>query len=83
MDGWIRLLLFFGLTFMCRYFFLVSHISFSIIVVPFVLFAFYYSLSNQIIKHKKLVKFTFPIWLYVSISGVIVYYMISEFYQQL
>ena len=65
------------------YFFLVSHISFSVIVVPFVLFAFYYSLSNQITKHKKLVKFTFPIWLYVSISGVIVYYMISEFYQQL
>ncbi len=65
------------------YFFLISHISLSIVVVPFVLFAFYYSLTNQIIKHKKIVKFTFPIWLYVSTSGVIVYFMISPFYIQL
>lgn len=65
------------------YFFLISHISLSIVVVPFVLFAFYYSLTNQIIKHKKIVKFTFPIWLYVSTSGVIVYYMIRPFYIQL
>tara|TARA_B110000263_G_C15050941_1_gene392985 strand:- start:131 stop:658 length:528 start_codon:yes stop_codon:yes gene_type:complete len=65
------------------YFFLISHISLSIVVVPFVLFAFYYSLTNQIIKHQKIVKFTFPIWLYVSTSGVIVYYMISPFYSQL
>ena len=55
------------------YFFLISHILLSIVVVPFVLFAFYYSLSDQIKKHKKVVKYTFPIWLYVSVSGVIVY----------
>ena len=47
------------------YFFLISHISLSIVVVPFVLFAFYYALSNQINNHKKIVKYTFPIWLYV------------------
>ena len=62
------------------FFFLISHILLSIVVVPFVLFAFYYSLSNQIEKHKKVVKYTFPIWLYVSVSGVIVYFMISPFY---
>jgi len=62
------------------YFFLSSHISLSIIVVPFVLFAFYFSLTNQIQKHKKIVKYTFPIWLYVSVSGVIVYLMISPYY---
>ena len=62
------------------YFFLISHVLLSIIVVPFVLFAFYFSLSNQIPKHKKIVKYTFPIWLYVSISGVIVYLMISPYY---
>ena len=62
--------------------FLISHILLSIVVVPFVLFAFYYSLSNQIEKHKKVVKYTFPIWLYVSVSGVIVYFMISPFYTQ-
>ena len=64
------------------YFFLISHILLSIVVVPFVLFAFYYSLSNQIEKHKKVVKYTFPIWLYVSVSGVIVYFMISPYYVQ-
>ena len=62
------------------FFFLISHIILSIVVVPFVLFAFYYSLTNQIGKHKKVVKYTFPIWLYVSLSGVIVYFMISPFY---
>ena len=65
---------------MIYFFFLISHILFSIVVVPFVLFAFYYSLTNQIEKHKKVVKYTFPIWLYVSVSGVIVYFMISPFY---
>ena len=65
---------------MIYFFFLISHILLSIVVVPFVLFAFYYSLSNQIEKHKKVVKYTFPIWLYVSVSGVIVYFMISPFY---
>lgn len=59
---------------------LLSHIALSIVVVPFVLFAFYYSLSGQLDKHRKLVKFTFPIWLYVSISGVLVYLMISPYY---
>ena len=63
------------------YFFLISHILLSIVVVPFVLFAFYYSLYDQIKKHKKVVKYTFPIWLYVSVSGVIVYLMISPFYK--
>ena len=62
------------------FFFLISHILLSIVVVPFVLFAFYYSLTNQIEKHKKVVRYTFPIWLYVSVSGVIVYLMISPFY---
>ena len=60
--------------------FLISHILLSIVVVPFVLFAFYYALTKQIDKHKKVVKYTFPIWLYVSVSGVIVYFMISPFY---
>ena len=64
------------------FFFMISHILLSIVVVPFVLFAFYFSLSKQIEKHKKVVKYTFPIWLYVSVSGVIVYFMISPFYTQ-
>ena len=59
---------------------LLSHIGLSIVVVPFVLLAFYFALSGQIDKHKKIVKFTFPIWLYVSITGVLVYLMISPYY---
>lgn len=59
---------------------LLSHIGLSIVVVPFVLLAFYKALTGQIEKHKKIVKFTFPIWLYVSISGVIVYLLINPYY---
>jgi putative membrane protein len=59
---------------------LLSHIALSIVVVPFVLFAFYYALTDQIDRHRKIVKFTFPIWLYVSITGVLVYLMISPYY---
>jgi len=62
------------------YFVLLSHILLSIIVVPLVLMAFYYALTEKIEKHKKLVKFTFPIWLYVSVTGVLTYILISPFY---
>lgn len=62
------------------YVLLVSHISLSIGVVWFVLRAVYYALSGQIIEHKKIVKWTFPLWLYVSVTGVIVYLMISPYY---
>ncbi len=61
-------------------FFLLSHILLSIVVVPFVLFAFYFALTEKIDRHKKLVKFTFPIWLYVSVTGVVVYFMIRNYY---
>jgi putative membrane protein len=62
------------------YFFLLSHILLSIGVVPLVLLAFFYAWSGMFIEHKKIVKLTFPIWLYVSITGVIVYLMISPYY---
>lgn len=62
------------------YFLLLTHIALAAIVVPFVLFSLYFALTNQITKHKKIVKFTFPIWLYVSVTGVIVYLMISPYY---
>jgi putative membrane protein len=59
---------------------LLTHIFLAAIVVPFVLFAMYFALKGKFERHKKIVKFTFPIWLYVSISGVIVYLMISQYY---
>ena len=62
------------------FFFLLSHILLAFIVVPLVLSAIYFALFQKIEKHKKMVKYTFPIWLYVSITGVIVYLMISPYY---
>lgn len=59
---------------------LISHIILSIIVVPFVLFTFSRALSGNFERHTALAKFTFPIWLYVAITGVIVYIMISPYY---
>lgn len=62
------------------YILLISHIVLAAIVVPFVLFALYFAITNQIVKHKKIVKYTFPIWLYVAVTGVIVYFMIKPYY---
>ena len=62
------------------YFLLISHIVLSVVVVWFVLRAVYFALSDQIPAHKRVVKYAFPIWLYVSVTGVIVYLMISPYY---
>ena len=59
---------------------LISHIILAAIVLPMILLSFWYGLSNQVVKHRKLVRFTFPIWLYVTITGVVVYLMISPYY---
>lgn len=62
------------------YFLLISHIVLSIGVVWFVLRAVYFGYTNQIAEHRKAVKWAMPIWLYVSVTGVIVYLMISPYY---
>lgn len=66
---------------------LISHIILATAVLPLVLLSFYYGLKTQapggqvyLHKHKKLSRWTFPIWLYVTITGVIVYLMISPYY---
>lgn len=59
---------------------LLSHIGLAIVVVPLVLLALYYAISNKFIQHRKVVKFAYPVWLYVSVTGVIVYLMISPYY---
>ena len=61
-------------------FILLSHIFFAVLVVPFVLFAFYFALTDRIEKHRKTVRFTLPLWLYVSVTGVLVYLMIRPYY---
>lgn len=62
------------------YFILISHIILSVLVTPFVAFTYLRGWLGDIEKHKKLTRITFPLWLYVAISGVIVYLMISPYY---
>lgn len=62
------------------FFILISHIILSIGVIPLVLITYVKAMSEQFDKHKKIAKITFPIWLYVAITGVIVYLMISPYY---
>ena len=59
---------------------LISHIVLSAVVVPLVLISYLRGLNGQIEQHRKIVKFAFPIWLYVTLTGVIVYLMISPYY---
>lgn len=63
------------------YFILVSHILLSICVIPLVLFTFLRAWLGNFERHRALAKFTFPIWLYVAVTGVIVYLMISPYYK--
>lgn len=70
-EGWLRSVYFL---------ILITHIILSVVVVPFVLFTFSRALSGNFERHRALAKFTFPIWLYVAITGVIVYLMISPYY---
>jgi putative membrane protein len=62
------------------YFLLISHIVLSVVVVWFVLRAVYFALTEQYQQHKKVVRWAYPIWLYVSTTGVIVYLMIKPYY---
>lgn len=63
------------------YFLLITHILLSICVIPLVLFTFARALSGDFTRHRALAKITFPIWLYVAVTGVIVYLMISPYYK--
>jgi putative membrane protein len=62
------------------YVILTSHIILAAGVLPLILLSFYRGLQMQVEKHKKLVRWTWPIWLYVTITGVVVYFMIAPYY---
>ena len=70
-EGWIKFVYFF---------ILISHILLSIAVIPLVLFTYVRALAAKFDQHKKLAKITFPIWLYVAVTGVVVYLMIAPYY---
>ena len=69
-----------GILKMTYFFLLISHILLSMVVIPIVLFAYLFAWQGDFERHKKWTKFAFPLWLYVAVSGVLVYVMISPYY---
>lgn len=62
------------------FFILISHITLSGIIIPLVLFTIYRGLTGEYSKHKKIAKWTFPIWMYVAVTGVLVYLFMMPYY---
>lgn len=62
------------------YIILITHIVLSVVVIPFVLITYVRAITQNFEKHKKIARITFPLWLYVAVSGVLVYIMISPYY---
>ncbi len=62
------------------YFILITHILLSIVIIPFVLITFVRGITGSFDRHRKIARVTYPLWLYVAITGVIVYLMISPYY---
>ncbi len=62
------------------FFFLITHVGFSLIVLPLVLRAMFFAVTAQFDRHKNLVKYAYPIWLYVSATGVIVYLLLYQLF---
>lgn len=62
------------------FFILITHIILSIIIIPFVLITYVRGITNNFDRHKKIARITFPMWLYVAVSGVVVFIMISPYY---
>jgi putative membrane protein len=59
---------------------LLSHILLAVVVLPLILLSFYYALKDDRVKHKKITRFSYPIWLYVTVTGVVVYGLIAPYY---
>jgi len=61
------------------FFVLISHIGLSFFALPMILTTFWFSLTNRFARHKKLARFTFPIWMYVSVTGVLIFVLLKGF----
>lgn len=61
------------------FFILITHIILSVAVVPLVLSSFYFSLSGKLTTHRKVSKITFPVWMYVSVTGVVIYFILNAY----
>ncbi len=69
-----------GILKMLYYFFLITHIILAAVIMPFILWTSYKGLTGDYEKHAKIARITWPLWLYVSITGVVIYWMISPYY---
>lgn len=69
-----------GLVKIVYYFILITHIFLAGVMLPFILFTAYRALTGEYDKHRKLARFTWPLWLYIAVTGVVVYLMISPYY---
>jgi len=69
-----------GATRYIYYFILITHIILAAVILPFILFTAYRALTAEYLAHKKIARYTWPLWLYISVTGVIVYWMISPYY---
>jgi putative membrane protein len=66
-----------------RYFYyilLISHIVLAALIMPIILMTFYYAATEKFVKHRKLAKITWPLWFYVAVTGVVIYFMIAPYY---
>lgn len=70
----------YGTARLAYFFIFLTHVGLAIVTVALVLFTLYFALTGQYTKHRRIARWTFPIWLYVSVTGVIVYLMISPYY---
>lgn len=71
-EGFLRYLYFF---------ILITHIALSVIIIPFVLITYVRGITGSYVRHRKIARITYPMWLYVAVTGVIVYAMISPYYK--
>ena len=62
------------------FFLLITHIGLSLVVLPLVLRAMFYAVTGQFVRHQSVVRYAYPIWLYVSATGVIVYLMLYQLF---
>lgn len=69
-----------GIVKLIYFFILITHILLSIAIIPLVLITYVRALAKRFDKHRKIAKITFPLWLYVAVTGVVVYLMISPYY---
>lgn len=65
---------------MFYYFVLLTHIVLAVVIVPLVLLSVYFAITEQFVRHRRISRWTFPIWLYVAVTGVLVYLLISPYY---